>query len=733
MSVRHHRWRAAIAATLAVAVAACTSDPGAAPSNSAPLTTAANPTSTAPVAPGTTPATDPAVPGSTTSNGNVVAYANGFGDGWENYGWSATVPSSGPAELDLGDYGGWILARPGLTGTFRRVEFDIDVPPGLGDDFLQIRLSTDDGPTLEDTPVPLQESGNGGVQRAGLDLDANAQTFDRIVFSATRPLPAGTKVRIDQVVLIAGRPEELATAPTNPPIAAAATVQCAAPRQPISPEIYGIAFRSIDDRAAEEQWTMGATGRRWGGNPTSRYNWESGHFWNTAQDYYFRNVAIMKGPVAAHDQFMIDNWAHGMSGAITVPMLGWVSKDDSSYSFPVTDFGAQESTDPDIPDAGNGKSPDGKMLTPLDPSRTSIRSTPESIERWVKHMVDSAAAAGKPAPYMYFLDNETELWADTHRDVRTELLGYDELLKLTIDYASAIRRADPKALIAGPTSWGWLGYLYSARDAENGYQNGPDRAAHNGQPLIEWYLDQLREHEERTGQRLLDVLDLHFYPMQQGVYAGGEGRTDSATAALRLRSTRSLWDPTYRDESWIDDTIELLPRMKRWADKHYPGLKLSIGEYSFGAERHMSGALAQAEALGRFGQFGLYSAYYWTRPPNRSPLYWAFRAFRDFDGQGGRFLDFSVPVEAPAGGQLSLFASADAASGDGKMVLIALNNSPDTPLTTTIGLDGCGQRPVTAYSYTGAPTGLQPATATPSATGISVTLAPYSITVLSVG
>ena len=81
--------------------------------------------------------------------------------------------------------------------------------------------------------------------------------------------------------------------------------------------------------------------------------------------------------------------------------------------------------------------------------------------------------------------------------------------------------------------------------------------------------------------------------------------------------------------------------LKEWIAQNHPGLGVSIGEWNFGGEAHMSGGLATAEALGRFGTEGLTSAYYWTSPADRSPSFWAFRAFRNFDGEGGRFLDRS--------------------------------------------------------------------------------------------
>src|SRR6185369_6769788 len=115
-----------------------------------------------------------------------------------------------------------------------------------------------------------------------------------------------------------------------------------------------------------------------------------------------------------------------------------------------------------------------------------------------------------------------------------------------------------------------------------------------------------------------------------------------------------LWDPEYMDESWIKDKLRLIPRMKDWVRENYPGRKLSLGEWSFGAEEHISGGLATAEALGRFGQQGLDAAFHWGSLKQGTPAYWAFRAFRDFDGKGARFQDISVATREPA--KVSLFA-----------------------------------------------------------------------------
>jgi hypothetical protein len=251
----------------------------------------------------------------------------------------------------------------------------------------------------------------------------------------------------------------------------------------------------------------------------------------------------------------------------------------------------------------------------------------------------------------------------------------------------------------------------------------PDRRKHGDVPLIPWYLQQVAAYQKQTGTRLIDVLDLHFYPAAAGMGLGENGDTSLEASLRRIRSTRGLWDPTYHDESWIDDNVQLIPRMKKWISENAPGLSTSIGEWNFGAEGHISGGLAVAEALGRFGQFDLGSAYYWTYPPDGSAAYWAFRAYRDYDGKGGHFESWSLNTHAPAG------ASAFASMSDdgGKVVAVLLNLDPKNPITADVELAGCKDVSVTKrYSYKSESRAL---TSENAATG-PVTFEPFSINVM---
>ena len=349
------------------------------------------------------------------------------------------------------------------------------------------------------------------------------------------------------------------------------------------------------------------------------------------------------------------------------------------------------------------------------------------IRTWITRLRDTSAKSPQRCRLgrkieMYILDNEPNLWNITHRDVHPVPLTYDELLDRTIRYGTAIREADPDAVIAGPAEWGWSGYFFSAKDTSEGGCSTRIATRTATFRCCPGTLQHLAEHEKSTGRAILDVVDCALLPAGSGVYGGGE-RTDPEGAALRIRSTRALWDPTYRDESWIKEHVNLIPRLKDWIAKNYPGRGISIGEWNFGGEDHISGALAIAEALGRFGQQGVTSAFYWPSFAPRTAGFHAFRAFRNFDGKGGRFLDLSVPTEAP--NDVSLFASTDASATH--VVAVVLNLDPVFATQADIDVTKCGQ--VTqerAFRYGSDVSALTEETGKSSGTVLHELIPPYS-------
>jgi hypothetical protein len=306
-----------------------------------------------------------------------------------------------------------------------------------------------------------------------------------------------------------------------------------------------------------------------------------------------------------------------------------------------------------------------------------------------------------------------------------------EIRDKTVDFAQKIKAIDPTALVVGPEEWGWSGYFYSGYDQQYGSSHGwgslPDRASQGGADYLPWLLDQLRQRQATSGQRLLDVFTVHYYPQ------GGEFGDDVSTAMQlrRNRSTRSLWDPTYVDETWINDRVQLVPRLKGWVNTYYPGTRIGITEYNWGAENHINGATAQADIYGIFGREGLDMGARWATPAAGTPTYKAMKMYRNYDGNKSTFGDTSVSASVPNPDNVAAFAAQRSSDGALTVMVISKYLSATTP--ATINLANVNHRGTAqAWQLTSANAITRVADLTLSGNSIVVTLPPQSITLFVV-
>ncbi len=495
----------------------------------------------------------------------------------------------------------------------------------------------------------------------------------------------------------------------------ALSVNIAANRHAISPDIYGMNF--ADPTLARE---LRLPVDRWGGNSTSRYNWTT-NVYNTGSDYFYENIATGE----TTDQFVDADRAHGTKPIITVPLIGYVSKASPANhpfncAFRVSNYGAQQQTDGYDPDCGNGLHTDGTPITGNDPLDTSVATDGSFVQNWVAHFVARYGPAASGGVPLYDLDNEPVLWDSTHRDVHPGALTYDELKSRTQTYAAAVKAGDPTAQTLGPSDWGWLAYFDT--------NVAGDRAAHGNLPLGQWYLQQMQAYEQAHGVRILDYFDEHFYPQESGVALSPAG--DAATQALRLRSTRGLWDPTYTDESWIGQVIEAIPRFHGWIDASYPGTKIAIGEYNWGGLESINGALAEADVLGIFGRERVDLATIWSPPATGQPGAFAFRMYRNYNGNGASFGDTGVQSASADQGQLAIYGAQRTA--DGAVTLMVINKTGGD-LRSALALSGYmpnGQAQVYSYSLANLNRIVRQADLPVGARGFTATYAANAITLV---
>jgi hypothetical protein len=449
-----------------------------------------------------------------------------------------------------------------------------------------------------------------------------------------------------------GTPSAPGAPPSAPEQGVRFTVDSGAARRPISPYIYGV--NQADWGGRTRAMRLG----RLGGNRWTAYNWETNAS-NAGSDFRHQNDNFLGGGDLAGEAvrpYVAQARAAGAAVVVTVPMAGYVSADKLGNG--------DVNQTPDFLRVRfkESRARKGRGFTyPPDPNDDAVYQ--DELVAWLE-----SAFPGGP-PIFYSLDNEPDLWAFTHARLRpTGPLTYAEVLSRTVEWASAIKAAAPGALVFGPVSYGWQGFVR--------LQDAPDAG---GRDFLDFYLEGIRAAEGRGG-RLVDVLDLHWYPEARGggVRITEQNDTDAVVAA-RLQAPRSLWDPTYVETSWISQdarvgAIRLLPRLDEKIAARYPGTRLAFTEYNYGGGGHISGALAQADVLGIFGREGVFAANMWEIQSDVRFLHAGFNTYLDYDGRGGRFGDTSVAALTSDPEATSVYASVDGAD-DTRLVIVALNKA----------------------------------------------------------
>lgn len=444
--------------------------------------------------------------------------------------------------------------------------------------------------------------------------------------------------------------------------------------RPISPRIYG--HNQPHDLDTD---LRGLGLLRQGGNRMTAYNWENNAS-NAGSDYMHQNDDFLEfaldvdgsipGEVArAHAQQALDA---GADALLTVQICGHVAADKNG--------GGDVNQTPNYLDARFHPTIAAKgapFADPPDPNDHAVYM--DEFVAFLKTRLPDAFA-GDDAHIVFSLDNEPDLWADTHARIHPDKVGYAELAAKSIEFAAAVKAVAPNATIAGFVSYGFYGYV--------ALQDAPDKTA--DPTFIDYYLARLAAAEQDAGQRLVDVLDLHWYTevTASGQRITGDDNSPDSVAA-RVQAPRSLWDPTFSENSWIANDylqgpIALIPWLQAKIDAAYPGTGIGFTEYNYGGGGHISGAIAQADTLGIFGREGVALAAYWALSDQQSFIDAAFRVFTSYDDAGAHFGDTSIHAVTSDVERSSVYASVDA-HDPARTVIVAINKT-DGPLTAAVTL-----------------------------------------------
>lgn len=197
------------------------------------------------------------------------------------------------------------------------------------------------------------------------------------------------------------------------------------------------------------------------------------------------------------------------------------------------------------------------------------------------------------------MDNEPEIWEGTHDDLMPKQLLAEDFMQKYFAIAKKARAIYPAIKLVGPVvanEWQW--YNWSGK---------PISADGRNYPWLEFFIKRVAEEQKVTGVKLLDVLDIHFYPEtntaeeivqlhrvffdRSFVYSGANG----------VRNVNGSWDTSQNKEY-------ILARVNDWLDKYLGlnhGVKLGVTEIGIQGNDPNVTAVWYASTMGEFMKNGV--------------------------------------------------------------------------------------------------------------------------------
>jgi len=273
-----------------------------------------------------------------------------------------------------------------------------------------------------------------------------------------------------------------------------------------------------------------------------------------------------------------------------------------------------------------------------------------------------------------------------------------------------------------PNEWQWFNWNNSLVTGSDGKQY----------PWIKYFIKRVAEEEQASGIRLLDVIDLHFYP-------------GSSSASDVVQYHRVFFDSTYAfpeangvkvvNGGW-DNSIQIedvFGRCQNWLNQYMGlnnGVTFAISETAVNLQNNPNAlAVWYASTLGEFMNHGV--EYF-------SPWSWDFGMWEVLH----LYSRYNRPnsVQAISNNEQNLSAYATINNTNDSMTVVLVNRSLSQTESVTLNFNNftlAGQ-PFTSLKLSGLPVGtetfishsnnaLQTSSASPSANSLQVSVAPLSI------
>ncbi len=329
--------------------------------------------------------------------------------------------------------------------------------------------------------------------------------------------------------------------------------------------------------------------RESGGNNSTKYNWRrkiSSHpdWYNNvyANDWSFAAQSLQQNIPDAQGM-----WAFQLIGKAA--MTNTANFNDWGYNSSQWWEGVNQNL------AGGGEpktSGGGKALVEGNADLYLENWTADSTTLILDHWFNNLSLDKEQLQY-WNMDNEPEIWEGTHDDVMPSQITAEQFMQRYFEVAKKARQRYPEIKLVGPVTaneWQWYNWPTTINSGGKNY------------PWLEYFIKRVAEEQTASGVRLLDVLDIHFYP-------------GSSTASEVVQYHRVYFDKTYVypeangvknvNGSWDNTQTKeyIFERCKAWLDQYIGtehGVTFGVTETGISNINASTTAVWYASTLGEF-------------------------------------------------------------------------------------------------------------------------------------
>ena len=485
-------------------------------------------------------------------------------------------------------------------------------------------------------------------------------------------------------------------------------------RKAISRYIYG-----INDTASLSG--VRATALNQTGNDFMTYNWEN-NYSNAGESYLAANRDVIADrynrqssdpAVAADGLITTANHNHIDFTIASLPTIGYVAAD--SYG----------------PLLNSEVAPSDRWVKTYTSKQGEYSLLPDKnddavyIDEYLNYIINYYGKSAFGGISAYSVGGDSFAWSKEF-PLASDNFTVEDYMQKTLDMAEMVKKADSNALVIGG---GFESIESCASFAENA---GWSKYKNDYSWFVDFYLYELNKASQQNGKRLIDIIDVKYFPEEKTEYGISIiSETSPEANKMRIQAVRALWDGSYSKEGENKEFFPLLPTFQASINEYYPGTKLALTEYNFGGGNNITGGIAQVDALGCFAEEGVFLA---CLSPDKNDdttyQYSAINLFTNYDGNGGEFGDVSVRAENNNEEICSSFAAID---NEG-VLNVVLTNKSDT-LTQTVDIDISSEYRYSfaeTYGFSfGKPEITEGMSYSLSTDYLTVTLEPYSVVLIS--